>query len=163
MTDSKFIISRWFEDIPVGEFHVLGAHTFSEKEIVDFGQKYAPEIHHTQPELALDTFYRGIVASEWHVVAIWMRLMVDYMERYATVIQDGRRNGAGVGLKDMQWLQVVRPGHTLTYTYEIIAKPDRVVRNKWGIICSDNKAFNHHNELVFSFIINILAEKKPQH
>ena len=34
MDQVPYIRSRWFEDIPVGEFHVFGSHTFSEMEIV---------------------------------------------------------------------------------------------------------------------------------
>ena len=56
---------------------------------------------------------------------------------------------------------IARPGHTLTYTYEIIEKPDRVIRDRWGIIRSRNEAFNQYNELVMSFTIDILAERNP--
>lgn len=162
MANKSFIRSRWFEDIPIGEFHVLGFHTFSEKEIIDFGEQYSPQVYHTQPDAACDTLYRGLVVAEWHIAAIWMRLLVDYMERFAAGVQDGRRNGAGVNLKDVQWLQVVRPGHTLTYTYEIIDKIPRLVRNKWSIIRSRNEAFNQNNERVFSFSADILAERNPK-
>ena len=31
-----FLRNRWFEDIPVGEFHVFGTHTFGEQELVAF-------------------------------------------------------------------------------------------------------------------------------
>jgi acyl dehydratase len=161
MQAKPYIRSRWFEDIPVGEFHVFGSHTFSELEIIEFGEKYAPEIYHTDPVGALDTPHRGLIASGWHINAIWMRLMVEYMERFASGVQDGRRNGAGVGLQDLQWHRAVRPGHTLTFTYEIIEKPARIVRNKWGIIRSRNEAFNQYNELVMSFVIDILAELNP--
>jgi acyl dehydratase len=162
MQPRPYIRSRWFEDIPIGEFHVFGTHTFSELEIIEFGEKYAPEVHHTDPVAALDTIHRGIIASGWHINAIWMRLMVDYMERFAQGVQDGRRNGAGVGIKDLIWHQHVRPGHTLTFTYEIIEKSHRVVRNKWGMIKSRNEAFNQYNELVMSFTIDILAERNPK-
>lgn len=161
MSKTNFIRSRWFEDIPVGEFHVFGKHTFSEQEIIDFGKRYAPEIYHTQPEEAFDTMYRGLIASGWHITAIWMKLMVTYMESFADGVQDGRRNGAGVGVSDMEWLVPVRPGHTLTFTYEIIEKPSKVVRNKWGIIRSRNEAYNHNGDRVFSFVIDILAERDP--
>lgn len=161
MQAKPYIRSRWFEDIPVGEFHVFGSHTFSELEIIEFGEKYAPEIYHTDPVGALDTPHRGLIASGWHINAIWMRLMVEYMERFASGVQDGRRNGAGMGLQDLQWHRPVRPGHTLTFTYEIIEKPARIVRNKWGIIRSRNEAFNQYNELVMSFVIDILAELNP--
>ena len=49
----NFIRTRWFEDIPIGEFHVFGSHTFSEQEMIEFGTLYAPQIYHTDPEQAL--------------------------------------------------------------------------------------------------------------
>ncbi len=162
MTEGHFIRSRWFEDLPVGEFHVFGSHTFSEKEIIDFGTRYTPQIFHTDPVAAADTRYRGLIASSWHICAVWMRMMVEYMERFASGVEDGRRNGAGVSFQDLRLLQPVRPGHTLTFTYEIIEKPAKVIRGKWGIIRSRNEAFNHRGELVFSFVIDILAERKPK-
>ncbi|GAA6154014.1 MaoC/PaaZ C-terminal domain-containing protein [Pseudoteredinibacter isoporae] len=162
MTEQMVFRSRWFEDIPVGEFHVFGSHTFGEKEIIDFGKRYAPQPYHTDPEAALDTRYRGLVASGWHISAIWMKLMVNYMERYATAVRDGRRNGAGVGFQNMKWLKPVRPGHTLTYTYEITDKLDKIVRGQWGIIRSRNEAYNQYGELVFTFEIDILAELNPE-
>jgi len=161
MDKPHYIRSRWFEDLPVGEFHVFGSYTFSEKEIVEFGRKYAPQVYHTDPEGARETIYLGLIASGWHICAIWMRMMVDYMERFATGVQDGRRNGAGVGFQDLKWLKPVRPGHTLTFTYEIIEKDERVIRDRWGIIRSRNEAFNQYGELVFSFEIDILAERRP--
>lgn len=159
--ETLYIRSRWFEDLPVGEFHVFGSHTFSEKEVIEFGRRYSPLPHYTDPELAFETEHRGLVVPEWMIAATWMKLMVSYMERFATGVEDGRRNGAGVGIQDMRWLRPVRPGHTLTYTYEIIEKSDRVVRDTWGIIRSRNEAFNQNNERVFSFEIDILAERNP--
>ena len=161
-TKVPFIRSRWFEDIPVGEFHVFGSHTFSELEIIEFGEQYAPEIYHTDPEAARETYHRGLIASGWHLTAVWMGLMVQYMERFATGVQDGRRNGAGVGLEDMEWYQPVRPGHRVTFTYEITDKPDKVIRGCWGIIRSRNEAFNQYNERVMGFNIDILAERAPK-
>lgn len=152
---------RWFEDIPVGEFHVFGSHTFTEQEIIAYGERYAPHVYHTDPDGALETIYEGVVASGWHVCAVWMRKMVDYMEAYAHGVHDGRRNGAGIGIRDLRWLHPVRPGHKLTYTYEIIEKPDKVLRNKWGIIRSRNEAVNQDGQVVMTFVIDILAERRP--
>ena len=64
----NFIRTRWFEDIPIGEFHVFGSHTFSEQEMIEFGTLYAPQIYHTDPEQALETRYRGLIASDWHIL-----------------------------------------------------------------------------------------------
>ena len=68
---------------------------------------------------------------------------------------------AGVAITDLQWLEPVRPGHTLTYTYEITDKPDRVIREKWGLIRSRNEAFNQYGNKVMQFEIDILAERRP--
>lgn len=157
----QFFRTRWFEDIPVGEFHVFGNHTFGEKEIIDFGNAYAPYPVHTDMDAARDSLHQGLVASGWHVCAVWMKLMVTYMERYATGVRDGRRNGAGIGFRQMKWLLPVRPGHNLTYTYEIIEKPGKVIKGKWGIIRSRNEAYNQYGELAFTFEIDILAERNP--
>ena len=162
MSNISVLRSRWFEDIPIGEFHVFGNHTFSEQEIIDFGTLYAPQVYHIDPEAALDTRYRGIIASNWHLCAIWMRLLVNYMENYALGVEDGRRNGAGVGIKNFEVFIPVKSGHTLTFSHEIVEKPDKVVRKKWGIIRSRNEAFNHRNELVMRFFIDILAERCPK-
>lgn len=162
MAKTSFLRSRWFEDIPVGEFHVFGSYTFSEQEMIEYGELYAPQVYHTDPEAALDTRYRGLTASKWHVCAIWMRLMVEYMENYARGVEDGRRNGAGVRVENLELLVPVKAGHTLTFSHEIIEKPDKVIRDKWGIIRSRNEAFNHRGDLVMSFVIDILAERAPK-
>ena len=162
MAKTSFLRSRWFEDIPVGEFHVFGSHTFSEQEMIEYGELYAPQVYHTDPEAALDTRYRGLTASKWHICAIWMRLMVEYMENYARGVEDGRRNGAGVRVENLELLVPVKAGHTLTFSHEIIEKPEKVIRDKWGIIRSRNEAFNHRGELVMRFVIDILAERAPK-
>lgn len=161
MSKASFLRSRWFEDIPVGEFHVFGSYTLSEQEMVDFGTAYAPQIYHTDPDAAMNTRYKGLIASNWHLCSIWMRLMVDYMEGYALGVEDGRRNGAGLGFQNLKVLKPVRPGHTLTFSHEIIEKSEKIVKNKWGIIKSRNEAFNHKGELAMSFIVDILAERNP--
>ena len=162
MSKTSFLRSRWFEDIPVGEFHVFGSYTFSEQEIIEFGELYAPQVYHTDPDAALDTRYRGLIASKWHVCAVWMRLMVDYMENYARGVEDGRRNGAGMRVENLEMHVPVKAGHTLTFSHEIVEKSDRVIRDKWGIIRSRNEAFNHRGQLALSFTIDILAERAPK-
>ena len=159
---SLYLRDRWFEDLPLGEFHVFGTHTFSELEIVEFAKTFDPRPEMTNPEDARCNHRQGLTASPWLVTAMWMRKMVDYMEVYAQGVNDGRRNGAGVAINDLQWLEPVRPGHTLTYTYEIIAKPGPVIREKWGLIRSRNEAFNQYRTKVMQFEIDILAERRPE-
>jgi acyl dehydratase len=91
-----------------------------------------------------------------------MRLMVNYMENYALGVEDGRRNGAGVRIENLELFFPVKSGHTLTFSHEIVEKPDKVIRDKLGIIRSRNEAFNHRGELALRFFIDILAERAPK-
>ena len=154
-----YLRNRWFDDIPIGEFHVFGSNTFSELELVEFAERYAPTPEFLDPDAARQLRWGGLVASPWHLCAMCMRKMVDYMEIYAQGVNDGRRNGAGVAILNLDWLEPVRQGNTLTYTYEIISKSDKVVRDRWGIIRSRNEAFNQYGNKVMSFEIDILAER----
>ena len=156
-----YLRNRWFEDIPVGEFHVFGSHTLSELEMVQFARQFAPQPEFVDPDAARGLRWGGLVAAPWHLCALWMSKMVDYMEVYAQGVNDGRRNGAGVAISELEWLEPVRPGHTLTFTYEITDKADRVVRNRWGIVRSRNEAFNQYGNKVMAFEIDILAERAP--
>lgn len=156
-----YLRDRWFEDIPVGEFHVFGSHTFSELEAIEFAREFDPRPHATDPEAARASRWQGLAVAPWHVTAMWMRKMVDYMEVYAQGVNDGRRNGAGVAIRNLEWLEPVRPGHSVTYTYEIIEKEDRVIRDRWGLIRSRNEAFNQYGNKVMAFEIDILAERAP--
>ena len=90
-----------------------------------------------------------------------MRLMVACMNRLTTHINDRRRNGAGVCIVNLNWLEPVRPGRTLTYTYEITEKKPKLIRNKWRIIRSHNEAINRYGECVLTFDVDILAERNP--
>jgi len=62
-------------------------------------------------------------------------------------------------MEKFEVFEPVKSGHTLTFVNEIVKKPDKIVRGRWGIIRSRIEAFNHRNELVMRFFIGILAVK----
>ena len=88
-------------------------------------------------------------------------MIVVYMEKYALGVEDGRRNGAGLGFQDLRVFKPVRPGHTLIFSHEIVEKKDKVNGDEWGIIRTRNEAVNHRGELVLRFSVEILAERDP--
>ena len=59
------------------------------------------------------------------------------------------------------WSQGGKISHTLIFSHEIVEKKDKVIADKWGIICSRNEAVNHRGELVLRFFVEILAERDP--
>ncbi len=108
-------MARTFEDITVGETRELGSHTFTSEGIVEFGERFDPQMMHTDPERAKETPLGGLIASGWHTGSVTMRLLVDsYLSELAVV--------AGKGVDRLRWPTPVRPGDTLEAELEIVGK-----------------------------------------
>jgi acyl dehydratase len=134
---------KYWEDINVGDTGSLGACTVTEAEILAFARKYDPQPFHTDPDMARQSIFGGLIASGWHSCAIMMRMSVEQMQREEL---------AGVGspgIDSCRWLKPVRPGDTLTGRTEILeswpsrSKPIGFVRRRADML-------NQHGEVVLS-------------
>ena len=54
---------KYWEDFKIGERAELGRHTFTEAEIVAFGEQYDPQALHTQPGKAKQSVFGGLIAA----------------------------------------------------------------------------------------------------
>jgi acyl dehydratase len=151
---------QYFEDVVIGAKRVAGSHTFSEDEIVRFAQKYDPQPFHIDANAAKRGPYGGLIASGWHTVSMWMKLTL------ASNQLDGNsgtlRAGVSPGFEDLRWLKPVRPGMTLTYSSEVIAKIELKSRPQWGIVKSRNEARDADGELVMTFVGKGFVERAPR-
>src|ERR1043166_22393 len=69
---------RYFEDYIAGAVHEFGSIGVSEKEVIEFGQRFVPLSYHTDPAAAKKSIYGGIIASGWDTAAPMMRLYTGY-------------------------------------------------------------------------------------
>lgn len=162
----------YFEDVVIGTQTQTGSWTFTEEEIISFAQKYDPQAFHTDPEAAKSHEFGGIVASGFHIGAIWMKMTVENMARAFAELEasrqspsegsGGRTAGISPGFKKMRWLKPVRPGDTITYSNKVSAKIPMGSRTDIGIIQSKTSGINQHGELVFSFIGQGIYPKRPK-
>jgi acyl dehydratase len=122
----------YFEDFVVGESVEIGRHTMTESEILDFANRFDPQLFHIDPEGAKSTIYGGLIASGWHTCAIAMRVMVDAYLRQAASL-------GSPGMEEIRWLKPVRPGDTLRILRTVeearpTSKPDRgLVLTRWDV------------------------------
>lgn len=129
---------RYFEDYETGSVYEYGYYEVDEAEVIDFAKRFDPQTFHTDPEAAARTQFGGLIASGWHVGAIFMRLFGDhYLTKAASL--------ASPGVDEMRWSSPVRPGDRLklrTTTLEARlsrSKPDRgLVRTKAELINQDD-------------------------
>jgi acyl dehydratase len=107
-------MTRFFEDLAVGDTFELGTYEVTEAEIREFAEQYDPQWFHTDPERAREeSMYGGLIASGWHTAAMTMRLLVDGF------FADAASLGAK-GVDDLRWRRPVRPGDALSVTVEVV-------------------------------------------
>ena len=119
-------MTRWFEDIVLNESHNLGAHTFTEAEMIKFSKLYDNQYFHTSPDLARHSHFGGVIASGWHTACVGHRYMVDYLfEVERQLLDAGERpgvSGPSPGINKMLFTTPVRDGDTISYSMRIISK-----------------------------------------
>ncbi len=152
----------WWEDIELGVTTPLGAYTFTEEEMIRFSRAYDPQPFHIDPEAAKASFYGGIIASGWHVAAVWMKLMIASSQKRAAELGDRRTGGVSPGFLNLRWIKPTRPGMTLHYdttTHEKIALKSRP---ELGLLRSLNLAVDENGETVMSFIGQGFWPRRPK-
>ncbi len=117
------------------------ALSFTEDEIVQFGEKFDPQVFHTDPERAKETVYGGLIASGWHTCGIFMRLFVEY---YLA----GPASLGSPGADELRWLKPVRPGDEITLRITVQkVKPSRSKPDR-GVLFSFCEMLNQKREVV---------------
>lgn len=134
---------RVLEDFSIGSSIPLGSYEMTHDEIIEFALRYDPQPFHVDGEHRRTRALGGLLASGWHTASIFMRLAVDaYMTDTAVLTSPG--------VKDLEWLQPVRAGDTLTG--EVVVLSARVSRSKpdRGILETQGVLWNRHKQTVFS-------------
>lgn len=94
----------WLDDLATGMTFRSEPYEVTEAEIVAFASRYDPQLFHTDPERARNTFFGGLAASGWLTAAITMKLFSEAVPLATGVI------GSEITLK---WVSPTRPGDLL--------------------------------------------------
>jgi acyl dehydratase len=134
----------YWEDFRVGDMLAMGSHTFSEEEIIAFAQQYDPQPFHIDPIAARESFFKGLIASGWHTVAIAMRLTVQsYLTRAVSL--------GSPGVDNVRWLAPVRPGDTVSYRRVVLDSRASSSKPGVGLVRSRVEALNQDGQTVMTF------------
>ncbi|MES1162236.1 MAG: MaoC family dehydratase [Rhizobacter sp.] len=123
-----------FADFHAGQVIEAGPYVVTEAELLQFAKAYDPQWFHTDPALAAEGPFGGLIASGWHTGAIAMRLITD------AALADSE-SFASPGLAHLHWPNPVRPGDTLRLVADVIEvrrsekKPTLgILRWRWRLI-----------------------------
>jgi acyl dehydratase len=128
---------RYFEDFVVGETIDHGTRAVSADDIVAFARDFDPQPFHVDAHAPETAFLGGLIASGWHVAAIFMRMMCDSFLLHSSSM-------GSPGIETLKWVRPVRPGATLAARSIVIdtrasrSRPDRgIVRFRHELSDSD--------------------------
>ncbi|MDR2336084.1 MaoC family dehydratase [Diaphorobacter ruginosibacter] len=143
----------YLDDLRIGQKFISSEHVLDAAQIIEYARQFDPQVFHTDPEKARDTFFQGLAASGWHTASITMKLVVESLPMSAGVI--------GAGVEELSWPQPTRPDDVLHVESEILeiipsrSKPGRAIVR---IRCETK---NQRGEVVQSFVPKLLAFKRP--
>jgi acyl dehydratase len=155
----------YFEDVEEGRRQELGSFTFTSDNIKHFAARFDPQPFHIDEDAANHSAYGGLIASGWHVAAVWMKLMVEKRLRDEAMARDAGlafgRLGPSPGFRNMVWARPVRPGDTLSYVTIVTGKRTSATRPRWGIVTMLSEAFDQAGRSAFAFDGAVFSERRP--
>ena len=135
----------YFEDFQAGHTWELGSYTFTEESIIEFARQYDPQYFHTDPIKAKESVFGGLVASGWHTLGIYMKLLVEnFINRTPSL--------GSPGMEEIRFLKPVRPGDTLSLRYTALESRTSASRPNMGIIRFRGEMWNQEGEQVLSVV-----------
>jgi len=146
--------SRYYEDFHVGDVIDVGSVGLSEADIIAFARQYDPQPMHTDPRAATFTIYGGLIASGWHTVALFMRLLVENLVAKTSSL-------GSPGVEELRWPLPVRSGDTLRGSMEILETRVSNTRPTMGIVRWRGTVRNQNDQLVMTLIGTNFFGRRP--
>jgi acyl dehydratase len=154
-------VSLWFEDIVEGRTAELGAHLFTDEEIIRFAERFDPQPFHLSREAARKTHFGDLCASGWHTACVCMRLIVEHRLREAGGSEAlAETMGPSPGFRELKWLKPVYAGEAIRFTTTVESKRPLASRPGWGLVSSRSEGFNPRGELAFSFLGAVFVRRR---
>ena len=116
-----------YEDFQEGRVFDFPPYLVTAEEIKEFAAEFDPQPFHLDENSEQAHQIGGLIASGWHTSAIQMRMICD-----GYLLSSSSQGSPG--LDQVRWLNVVRPGDTLTGTAEVIRRRVSKSRPSLGIV-----------------------------
>ena len=145
---------RAFEDFIIGETILHGSRLVTTEDIVAFAAEYDPQPFHLDPASPEAAFTGGLIASGWHVAAMFMRLMCD------SLLLNSASMGSP-GIDTLKWVKPVRPGARVTARSTVIEARPSQSRPDRGIVRFRHELRDGDGDTVMWFDNPIMFARRP--
>ncbi|WP_255192143.1 MaoC family dehydratase [Natronobeatus ordinarius] len=151
-------MTRYFEDLAVGDTFEVGSYTVTKDEIVEFAEQFDPQPFHLDEAAAQESMFGELVASGLHTLCLSVRLFVT---EFVTT-DDGLANMGGLGMDDLRWHQPVTPGETLTLRIEVLEKSPSESRADRGYVDFRRSVWNEAGEELLSIVSHNVVRRREE-
>ena len=145
---------RYFEDLQIGAHFPSAPLEVPGKAIIEFAEKFDPQMFHLDPKSAERSIFKGLVASGWHTAAMTMRLFVQTMNFAEGAI--------GLGVDELRWPNAVRPNDALEVDTEILELRPSRSKPGYGIVHLRNITRNQRGEIVQTMTAHALIPRRAE-
>ena len=145
---------RYFDDLKVGDRFKSEPLRVTERKLIEFAQKFDPQMFHLSRKGAQRSVFKGLVASGWHTAALTMALFVRTL--------NCAKGAIGLGVDKLRWPNAVRPGDLLTVETNILRARVSRSRPRYGIIRLRNVTTNQRGEVVQTMLANALVRRRTR-
>jgi acyl dehydratase len=146
---------RHFEDFIVGETLPLGSRHVTRAEIIAFAAEFDPQPFHLDERVTGDAMVGGLIASGWHIGAMFMNLLCSGLLIESTSL-------GSPGIETLKWRKPVRPGDTLTGASTVVEARTSRSRPDMGIVRFRHEVVNQAGETVMWLDNSILFGRRGE-
>ncbi len=147
-------MTRYLEDLIIGEERTSEPITISKEEIIEFARKFDPQPFHIDEEAAKKTQFGGLIASGTHTLAYW-RKMDDQINGDIAFI-------CGLEYESVRLVTPLRPDDHMYLTSKIVEVRPSKTRPDRGVVKIEYRVFNQNNQTLANLSCTSLVRRKPQ-
>jgi acyl dehydratase len=145
----------YFEDVEVGKKRTKSVtYQVKKDEIIEFARHWDPRSFHTDEVAAVASIFGGLVACSAHIFSILSWFATHGQRRTASI--------AALGFDKLRMHHPVRPGDTLSCSFECLEKRESDSKQDRGIVRTLGSLSNQQNIEVFSAIVTTMVAKRSQ-
>lgn len=155
---------RYFEEVELGDEIELGSFDFTPSAVASYSRMIQSACGDGDPHSPSPETLRGSAVSNWHVIAAWMRKVIDYYQNEADWLASQSRPvpvlGPAAGARSLSWCKPVRAGETIAFSSWAEHKIEIGTSSDWGLLVAGAEGVNQDGEVVVSFYPLFLLQKK---
>jgi len=142
--------TRFFDDLSVGEEFVSRWYEATEEELINFALEYDQQYFHTDPILAKESEFGGIIASGTYTFALWNKLNLEVNGDIAWI--------AGLGFENFLFPNPLRPGVKFRAESRLIDKRISGQKPSRGIVRHEYRIVSEADEILFLCVCPSLVQ-----